>query len=543
MHKSIAAFLLLAALIPGRLLAQGGSHPPKLVVNIVVSQMRYDYLTRFGHNFSADGFRRMTDHGANCTNARYEYMGNNTPAGITTILSGANPSSHGIVSDRWLDYTTNEPVYVISDKNYYGLGCVEILGQYAPTRLTASTVGDELKRHSPDSRVISIALEPVSGVIGGGTMADAAYWFDPFRGNWCTSTYYMDRLPNWVDNFNNARSVDSYNRQQWSLFHLPSAYVYSERSEILSEADRRSFNFSLNRLFRRKENEDYSKLQITPMGVDLMMEFVKQTIIYESLGKDEHPDILTVTVDPLRFITEIYGTEAMETEDALYRLDANIAGLIEFAEEQVGKGNVLFVLTADHGSSDTFRAESRYPQGLFNVMQFKVLINGFLNTQYGNGDWVVDYANNNLYLNHRLIFEQGINLGEMQAQVAAFALQFRGVAQATTGTALQSNHFAGGVLQKVQNGYYPKHSGDVLIGLMPGWIEEGENKVSLAGSVYEYDAHVPLLWYGAGVARETIHTPVCMTCVAPTLARILGISRPDAASGTEVIPITQRFAK
>ncbi|MDL2230585.1 alkaline phosphatase family protein, partial [Alistipes sp. OttesenSCG-928-L06] len=514
-----------------------------LVVNIVVSSMRYDYLKRFGHNFAERGFRLLIDEGVSYTNARYNYMGNNTPAGLSTLLCGAPPAAHGIVADRWLDYTTNEPVYVISDKNYYGLGGAEILGQYAPTQFSTSTIGDELKRHNPESRVMSVALEPVSSIIGGGRTADAAYWFDAFRGNWCTSTYYMNRLPNWVDSYNQQRRVDSFNSQPWDLYLLPSKYVYSERSEIQTEADRRAFTFSLNRLFKRKENEGYFKMLITPMGVDLMMSFVKQTIIYENLGKDNHPDLLTVTVDPLRFITETYGTEAMETEDALYRLDASLASLIEFAAAQVGKNDVLFVLTADHGSSDTYREESRYPGGLFNVMQFKVLINGFLNTQYGVENWVVDYANNSLYLNHRVIFEKGLNLDEMQSKVAAFALQFRGVAQATTGAALQNNHFASGALQKVQNGYYPKHSGDIVITLMPGWIEEEENKVSTTGSIYEYDTHVPLLFYGAGIRHEVIHAPVQMTCIAPTLARILGVNQPDAATGQEVIPITQRFTR
>ena len=539
MRKIIAAILFIAVSIPLQAGAQE-SHPPKLVVNIVVSQMRYDYLTRFSHNFTEKGFRLMMDHGVNCTNARYDYMGNNTPAGLTTILSGTNPSGHGIVSDRWLNYTTNETVDVIADPNYYGLGTD---GQYAPTQLTASTIGDEIKRHSPESRVISIALEPRSSVVGGGLTANASYWFDAIRGNWSTSTYYMDRLPNWVDQINLERAVDSYNSREWVLHLLPSKYVYQERSEIASEADRKAWIFSLNRLFRRTENEGYFKLPITPMGVDMMFDFVKKTIVYENLGKDKNPDLLTVTIDPLRYITETYGTESMEAEDAVYRLDAGIGELIEFIGEQVGREHVLFLLTSDHGSSDTHREAGRSPGGLFNVLQFKMLINGFLNTQYGVDNWVVDYSNYNLYLNHRIVFEKRLNLGEMQASAAAFALQFRGVAHAITGTALQNNHFSGGPLEKIQKGYYPKNSGDIIINLMPGWIEEAENKISLTGSMYEYDTHVPLLWYGAGLKREVIHTPVDITDVAPTLARILGVSRPNAATGQEIIPITGRFTR
>ena len=529
----ILTIFLLAISING--FSQESQHPPRLIVQVVVSQMRYDYLQRFARNFSAQGFRLMAESGVNCTNTRYGYMGNNTPAGLTTILTGTNPSFHGIVSDRWTDYTTNEPVPVVTDPRYYGLGCLENQGQYAPSRMSVSTLGDELKRHRPQSKVMSIALEPVSGILGGGATADAAYWFDPRRGNWCTSTYYTTRLPGWVDNFNNQRVIDSYHARQWAPMHLPSTYVYADRSEMSVGTDsNRGWNLSLDRLFRRKENQDYFKMQLTPAGVDFMMEFVKQAIIYEDLGKDIHPDLLTVTIDPLRFITETYGTESMETEDALYRLDENIARLIEFTQGQLGSGNVLFVLTSDHGSSDPHRPGSRYPGGTFNTMQFKVVMNGFLNTQYGFADWVVDYNNNSLYLNHRIIFERGMNLAEIQSTAAAFALQFRGVAQAVTASALQNNHFSGGALQKIQNGFYPKHSGDIVINLMPGWIEEAEGQVSLSGSMYEYDAHVPLLWYGAGIPRRSIHSPVDPTDIAPTLARILGINRPDAATGSEI---------
>jgi predicted AlkP superfamily pyrophosphatase or phosphodiesterase len=526
----IISFILLSF----RAGAQPAASPPRLVVQIVVSQMRYDYLQRFGHNFSERGFRRMAEDGAECTNVRYGYMGGNTPSGLTTLLTGTNPSFHGIVAGRWIDYTTNLPVDAAVDPGYYGLGSVESLGQFAPTQLSVSTLGDELKRYRPASKVMSIALEPVSAVLGGGATSDAAYWFDPNRGNWCTSTYYMDRLPRWVDRFNTDRTVDSYAARNWAPMHLPSTYVYPDRSEIGERADSRGWDLSLDRLFRRRENQDYTKLQITPTGVDLMMDFVRQAIIYENLGRDEYPDLLTVTIDPLRLISETYGTESMETEDALYRLDESIAQLIEFAQVQLGAENVLFMLTSDHGSSDTRRPGSRYPGGLFNVMQFKVVMNGFLNTQYGFADWVTDYIAGSLYLNHRIIFEKGLNLAEIQATAAAFALQFRGVAQAVTAGALQNNHFSGGALQKIQNGFYPKHSGDIVINLMPGWIEEIEGVVSLSGSMYEYDVHVPLLWYGAGIPRGSIHTPVDPIDIAPTLARILGVSRPDAATGHEI---------
>lgn len=545
MRKIVLLFITLTALVlrPFYSAAQD-SKPPKLVVHVIVSQMRYDYLKRFGHNFSDKGFRLFMNDGVLCTNARYDYMNNTTPAGIATVTSGANPSSHGIISDRWIDYTTNSPVNVVTDTKYFGVGSVETDGQFAPTKLTVSTIGDELKRHNKHSKVISLALDPTSAVLAGGTTADAAYWFDIHRGNWSTSTYYQERLPNWVEGYNEQRGVDAYNAREWTLSKAPSGYVYSERSEVQSEEQKKSWVFSLTKLFRKNNAmDDYGRLRLTPIGTDMLTDFAKRTVVYENLGKDDDPDLLFITVDPTRCISETYGTESMEVEDAYYRLDENLADLMEYVGVQVGKENVLFILTADHGSSDTYRAGNRMPSGLFNVMQFKVLMNGFLNTQYGTENWVIDFANRSLYLNHRIVYEKGLNLDEMQTKAAAFALQFRGVAQAITATSLQHNHFSGGALEKVQNGFYPKHSGDIVLNLMPGWIEEEEGKVSMSGSMYEYDTHVPLMWYGSKLGKNIIHTPVNMTDIAPTLARILDISQPDATTGQDIIPITSKFTE
>ncbi|MDR2936178.1 MAG: alkaline phosphatase family protein [Rikenellaceae bacterium] len=521
--------------------AQTRQHP-KLIVEIVVSGMRYDYLDHFSANFQERGFRTFIQHGVNCTNARYNYMGNNTPAGLSTLVSGANPSTHGIVAQRWIDFTTNLPVEAGEDLNYYGVGGTELFGQHAPTRITVSTIGDEIKRKSAQSRVISLALDPTSAILAGGTAADAAYWFDTDRGRWGTSTYYFNRLPAWVEGYNNAGAANAYNQRVWTMSLAPDKYRYDEGGQAITTPSRRSgiaatIGFSLESLFRRQpEKSNYAGLRLMPIGTEMLMEFARQTILAENLGKDEHPDLLVITIDPTRHIAEAYGPESAEIEDAYYRLDRDLQETIDLVESTVGKENAVFVLTADHGTSDTRRAENRQPVGRFNVMQFKVLMNGFLNTQYGAAEWVTDYRNRNLYLNHRLVFEQGLNLTEMQEKTAAFALQLRGVAQAMTGSSLQNNYFGGGSMEKIQNGFYPKHSGDVVVNLLPGWIED-DDRTSATGSIYEYDAHVPLMWYGGGLRAGEVHRPVDMTDVAPTMARLIGVNRPDAATGNEITEV------
>ncbi len=516
-------------------------HHPKLIVEIVVSGMRYDYLDHFSANFHERGFRTFTQHGVNCTNARYNYMGNNTPAGLSTLVSGANPSTHGIIAPRWIDFTTNLPVEAGNDLKFYGVGGTELFGQYAPTQITVSTIGDEIKRKSPVSRVISLALDPTSAVLAGGTAADAAYWFDTDRGRWGTSTYYLSRLPAWVEGYNNAGAANAYNQRNWTMFLAPDRYRYAEGGQAITP-NRRSglaatIGFSVEKLFRRQpEKANFAGLRLTPIGTEMLMELARQTILSENLGKDEYTDLLVITIDPTRHIAEAYGPESAEIEDAYYRLDRDLQVTIDLVENTIGKENAIFILTADHGTSDTRREESRNPGGRFNVMQFKVLMNGFLNTQYGAAEWVTDYQNKNLYLNHRLVFEKGLNLAEMQEKTAAFALQLRGLAQAVTGSSLQNNHFGGGSLEKIQNGFYPKHSGDVVVNLLPGWIED-DDRTSATGSIYEYDTHVPLLWYGGGLRATEVHRPVDLTDVAPTLARLAGVNRPDAATGSEITEV------
>ena len=230
-------------------------------------------------------------------------------------------------------------------------------------------------------------------------------------------------------------------------------------------------------------------------------------------------------------MSERFGPRSVEVEDMYYKLDREIAVLTTFLQTQFKPEEVVIALTSDHGSSDTFKENSRVPMGQFNAEQFKMIMNGFLSAQYEPGNWVLGYVDRQLYLNRELIYKYGFNLEEVQTRAAAFALQFRGVAAALTSTDMQSGYFGKGYGEKMQNGFYPKRSGDVTLNLMPGWIEEREGVVSLPGSLYEYDMHVPLMFLGGGIPAMTVERNVSLSSVAPTLARIMQITVPNAATG------------
>lgn len=530
MFRKFLLLLVAAASVPAARAASAISrHKPRLVVNIVVSQMRYDYLLRFADNFGEKGFHTLVREGSLCKRAEYDYALTRTGSGLATISTGTNPSMHGVVGERWFNYTTGEAIDLAADKKAFTVGSDEYDGQFSPRGLIASAVGDQLKAISKDSKVVSVALDPVSAVVMGGHTADAVYWLNGKNGKWVTSNYYASVLPTWVEKFNDDGSVVGYSSQKWDISRPLRTYHNEEYTDIAVDSTKGiSFDF----LTRKKY--DYARLCASPAGNTMVKDFAVQAIIYEGLGNDDSPDILNIVFDASRYIGEKYGTGSIELEDSYYRLDEDIAALLAFLDTQVGRDRLLVVLTSDHGASDPIRANSRVPAGLFDNGQFAAIISGFLGAQLGPGDWLLKFENRQIYLNRNLLYLKGHKLEDIQNRVANFAIQFSGVSQAMTATALQNGHFSNGVLERMQNSYFPRNSGDVMINLMPGWIEYTEGRLSDSGSPYNYDTHVPLIWYGGVVGNTDVEHDVNMSDVAPTIADILGIAPPPAATGTPI---------
>ena len=263
-----------------------------------------------------------------------------------------------------------------------------------------------------------------------------------------------------------------------------------------------------------------------------------QAVVREELGQDEAPDILNICFDAPRDIIAHYGPESVEAEDMFYQLDRTVGSLISFIVSQVGQERVLFVLTSDHGSSQAFDAAAP-SQERFNGEQFRTIINSFLCAQYGGEEWVAGYANRRLYINRREAFNRNLSLGEVQRRAADFALQFRGISRVVPACDLRGGAASDAYMQRLRNGYFPKRSGDLLVDLVPGRIEERAGIRSSAGSAYDYDIHVPLLMAGCGLPHAVVEEPVDMASLPVTLARILGIQRPEAATAEAIAPIME----
>lgn len=483
--------------------AQG--QKPRLLVNIVVSQLRYDDARRWMKNLDPHGLQRFENEGASFDQAKFDYMQTTTPAGLATLTTGADPSTHGIVADHWVDYTTGARTNLIDDHSAHGLGCDAGRGAYSGQNITTPTLADRLRQVDPQSKVVTVAADPVSAVVmGGGTQQ--VYWLDEGRGCWSSSTAYTRELPQWVQTYNDKRTARQWLDYTWRPL--------KPQGDYLAEG------------YEQHEIGGFADMPASPVGTLLVAEFAKLAVASENLGADGHTDMLNICFDSPRLVAQKYGQASQEAEDCFYRLDVEIGNLLDYLHSVVNLNNVVVVITSDHGGCEAFVDKT------FNAAQFKVIMSGFLNAQYGTGDWVVDYADRQLFLNRTLIHQKGLSVEEVQNRTAAFALQFRGVSHVLTGTAMQSSYFGGGYARMMQNGFYPRRGGDLTVNLMPGWVEEIDRVRADSGGMYDYDTHVPLWVMGARAGR--VNRPVSMADLAPTLAQIMQIGRPIAAQGNVI---------
>lgn len=512
---------------------------PRLVVQIIVCQMRYDYLLQYSDKFGGEGFRLLISEGTVCRNARFNYLLTQSHPGAATIATGTTPSIHGIVSNSWFSRSKEERINSVSDERVSTIGGSYFQGKYSPKNLITSTIGDELRISSPNSKVFGVALEPAHAILLSGHNAHGAFWFDQERGNWITSSHYMDSLPKWVLDFNGKALSDLYLSREWTLVNPIKQYTEADTTRVLDSQSRSRLRSKLNALVRgivpQKKTRSYSGLLENPFGISLTKDFAIATIVGQNLGKDEHTDFLAIAFTPTRNIGQIYGPGSVELEDTYIRLDSELAHFISFLNSEIGRQNYLLILTSDQGASSapTHIQRSKIPGGFFEPHKSMALLGSYLNIVYGTGNWVRGYHEKQIYLNQRLIEDSNLSLADFQQRVASFMLQFTGVANAVTGTTLQSSNFTSGILEKFQNSYNPRRSGDVIINLEPGWVENS-GTLSSSNSPYSYDTHVPLIWYGWKVRRRQIHTPVNMWDIAPTLSSLIGIGWPNASTGTPI---------
>lgn len=560
-----------------------GNTMPRLVVGIVVDQMAYDFLVRFRDKYGEDGFGRLADNGFTFRNAKIDYVPTTTCPGHASIYTGAPPSVHGIIGNDWfVRAPENDETYCARDESASLVGeGGEKSGHLSPANMLTSTVSDELRLAAGmKSKVIGIALKDRAAIMPAGHLGSAAYWLDDESGEWVTSTYYYrsaglkerekPQLPEWVRDFNEKNSAEQFVNSPgidgvWKTLKDISEYTESlpddspyEKSirgkdEKTGEYRKPVFPYVLKDVLAENPDEtrgQYGRLiKATPFGDTLTKNFAGAAIAGEGLGKGGVTDFLAVSFSSPDIIGHYYGPRSIEVEDAYLRLDLDIAGLLETLDREVGEDNYLVFLTADHGVSDVplYLQDEGIPAGYF-MEDDEVIsrLNEHLGKKFKLGGirFVLAYNNQQVYLDRDLIANKlGLSPDDVEKEAASYLLTLDGVADAVTSSELNGADFSSGARRLVENGYNPKRSGDIAVVMEPGWIEYKDiygKKGTTHGSPYDYDTHVPIIFYGWSIRHGQSVRPVSITDIAPTVSALLKIPYPDGATGN---PLVELFDK
>jgi predicted AlkP superfamily pyrophosphatase or phosphodiesterase len=541
MKRLVIIFFLILVFV--KLYGQGAYLPPdkpKLVIGIVVEELNYNQLEKFHDKLCENGIKKLINEGTYFKNASYEYLLTQSAPGHATIATGAEPSFHGITSDNWYTPLKNELINCTKDVSVNSVGGSFESGLHSPVNLLVSTFSDELAiATNKKAKVFGVGLKESSAIFSAGHTANAAYWFDNTTGTWMSSSYYISALPDWVNDFNAMKFSDTYLNSTWNLLRPAKDYadcLPDSNSFEIGFNNINYFPYDLKKLrsgntFSSKN--DYSLLRETPFGNSLTTNFAIRLIQKERLGKDDVTDYLSICYSATDYIGHRFGPSSVEMGDAILRLDDDIKNLLTFINDSIGKKNVLIYFTAAHGISEipAVLEKNRIPSGYFQQNQALQLLRSYLNAIYGEGEWVKGYSERQIFLNRTLIEDARLSLDDVQKKVARFLVQFTGVEAAYPYSAFEANDFGNGNLKRIINNFSPQRSGDVIVILNPGWVEKVSDFVTNHNSPYEYDSHVPLIWYGWTVNRSTVTRQVNITDIAATLSTLCKIPYPNACTG------------
>lgn len=502
---------------------------PRLVINIIVGTMRGNDIERYESNYTQNGFKRLTSGGRYYTNAHYSFA-NCTPATtLATLSSGAQPSSHGVVGSHWWSYTDGAYVSLIEDNKSYPIPFSTGTGNYSAKRLIAPTMGDMLIKESPDSKQYTIAIEPMSAIVMNGR-AGVPLWIERNKTHWTTASTFADAIPEWIKRYNSDDINDKYILSRWTPIYK--AEMYKNDEVAIMEGIKNKHTKLLSNVNLNLDDSKYGTMCYTPAGNTMLLKFAAKLIDEEGLGIDDNTDILNICLDSARYIAETYGPESMEYEDMLYRLDKDINELLEHIYGTgMGTNNVVVTLSAAHGTSPSYNPVDEREYERFNTRQMEVMVNAYICAHHGSSNYLLGFANNAIYLNHKAIYENKLSIDQIRDEVAIFLLQMRGVATARSTTALRNSAFNEGRAALMQRGFYAPRSGDVLIDFMPGWIIESSDYRSSSTSGYVYDRHIPIVIYGGGTQHAIVEERVDPADMAATICKIIDINAPWSSEG------------
>lgn len=491
---------------------------PRVVVNILIDQLRTDYMKAFMPLYGQDGFVRLLNQGKVYHQAEYPQYRPDRASAAATLATGTTPYNHGIIGMEWLNRETLRPVFCVDDSKYPGL---QTMDASAPTYLGVSTLGDELKVATEGkSLVYAIAPYRDAAVLSAGHAADCAIWIDNLNGNWCSTSYYGEALPSWVTLLNGNPLDDRLKGLVWK----PSSDLVGNFSYFLSGGMKTPFSHKF------KGENRFLSYKTSGLVNEEVVRAAQQCLSGTMVGTDEVTDYLALTLYAGNLNHAAVSEMPMELQDTYVRLDRALAQLVQAVEHKVGRNKALFVVTSTGYADDETVDLSRYriPTGIFDVVRASTLLNMYLVAVYGQGQYIESVYGTQLYLDHKLIEQKQINFAEILERSQDFLLQLSGVKDVYTSTRLMQGAWTPGI-SRMRGAYNPKYSGDILIEVSPGW-HYVNSKTQEDELVRESYVPFPVIFYGAEIVAEEVTVPVTIDYIAPTLSKAMRIRAPNACN-------------
>lgn len=540
--STMKKFLLVSMLCVLGLNLNAQNKKPKLVVGVVVDQMRFDYLNKFEKHYSEDGFKRLKSAGFEMKNFHFNYVPTYTAPGHSSVFTGTSPMTHGIIGNNWYDKSTDTYVYCAGDDSAEPVGTKDKAGKMSPHRLLTTTFADQNRLHTQfRGKTIGVSIKDRGAIMPAGHTANAAYWFHGDEGRFISSDFYMDKLPKWVKKFNKSKVAESY-LKEWNT--LNPIETYSESGSDKNDYEQgfdgqktATFPYDLKKL--SEENGGYNILKSTPYGNSLLLDFAKAAVTNEELGQGDFTDVLTLSFSSTDYVGHNFGVNSKEIQDTYVRLDLEIADLLQYLDDQVGEGNYTIFLTSDHAAVHVpqFLKDKNIPAGYFDRKEMRKEVESFIEDKLDYDASIIKNVSNNQFFLDYDQFETYADFVEVQEEMKHFLIQYDQIDKVFTRQNLENNDMSFAAGELVKRGFNQKRSGDVIYALEPSVISY-PRRGSTHGSSLNYDTQAPFLIYGAGIKHGKSYRKAFITDIAPTISALLGTAMPNGANGdviTEVL--------
>jgi predicted AlkP superfamily pyrophosphatase or phosphodiesterase len=518
---------------------------PKLVVGIMIDQMRWDCIYRFYDRYGDNGFRRMINDGFSCENAMISHLPTYTAVGHASVYTGSVPSLHGIASNDFYRKSTGEKIYCTQDNDVHCVGNQypdTANGKMSPKNLQVTTITDELKLATNfRSKVVGVAIKDRSSILPAGHAADAAYWFDKKTENWITSTWYRANLPEWLKNYKKKKTWKKFVQQDWTPLYPLETYLQSTPNvnnyeEQTFNGQKFNLNFPIHLAQIAKTTGDGNMICETPFGNTMTLDVARLAVENEQLGADEITDFLTISFSSPDIIGHRFGPNSAKTEDNYLRLDKDLGDFLNFLDAKIGKGNYLVFLTADHAVAHNaqFLSDHKIPSGIVDLKFYADSLNNFLLKKFNTEKLVRDFDSYQVNFDYQKINNYTLDFEKIKEEAIKYLNRFPEFQYVVDATKVSQATIPARIKEMITNGYNREFSGDIQLVFKSGFYSDNDSVGTTHGSWNPYDTHIPLVFFGWKIAPSRTFTEVYMYDIAATLAALLKIQMPSGCIGTPI---------